>query len=204
MRVAPIIPYLLLALSVASNSKPPQQQGRMQFESYRQDPNAVGVRIEPFRDSECTVGGSCYVATYAWQGSVAKFRIEFDPLSKKNNNQFVTAIGKGRIISVAGSDSTLLLQHLKKALEAKSIPNHATRSSQIEFDYVTLGDHMSQAPEGGFNAEPPGNWAPNKLFLAGGEGEVFFNINPVMKMAEFSIKDPDYGDIVLRELAKVL
>jgi hypothetical protein len=61
-----------------------------------------------------------------------------------------------------------------------------------------------QAVGGGFFAKPPGNWQPNKIFLGGDEGEVFVNINPVMRKGQFSIKDPDYGDIVLGYLASVL
>ena len=41
-------------------------------------------------------------------------------------------------------------------------------------------------------------------FLGGDVGEVFVNINPVMRKGQFSIKDPDYGDIVLGYLASVL
>jgi hypothetical protein len=40
--------------------------------------------------------------------------------------------------------------------------------------------------------------------LASGEAEVFLNTNTVLGKAEFSIKDPDEGDQVLAELAKVL
>ena len=43
-----------------------------------------------------------------------------------------------------------------------------------------------------------------KIFFGDDEAEVFLNANPVSGKAEFSIKDPDYGDQVLAELAKVL
>jgi hypothetical protein len=44
-----------------------------------------------------------------------------------------------------------------------------------------------------------------KIFLGqGGQGEVFLNINPILKKGEFSIKDSDCGDIVLSQLAQVL
>ncbi len=36
------------------------------------------------------------------------------------------------------------------------------------------------------------------------EGQVFLNLNPVIKECQFSIKDADYGDIVLAQLARVL
>jgi hypothetical protein len=45
-----------------------------------------------------------------------------------------------------------------------------------------------------------------KIFIGEGEqeGEVFLNLNPVLKKGQFSIKDPDYGGIVLARLAEVL
>jgi len=45
-----------------------------------------------------------------------------------------------------------------------------------------------------------------KLFLpkGGDDGEVFLNINPLLGKGEFSIKDADYGDFVVQELARVL
>lgn len=45
-----------------------------------------------------------------------------------------------------------------------------------------------------------------KIFIGEGkhEGDVFLNLNPVIKKGQFSIKDSDYGDIVLAQLAQVL
>ena len=43
-----------------------------------------------------------------------------------------------------------------------------------------------------------------KIFLAGDQSEVFLNLNPTTNKGEFSIKDVDYGDVVIAELAKVL
>jgi hypothetical protein len=45
-----------------------------------------------------------------------------------------------------------------------------------------------------------------KIFIGDGDqqGEVFLNLNPVLRKGQFSIKDPDYGDIVLAQLASVL
>jgi hypothetical protein len=36
------------------------------------------------------------------------------------------------------------------------------------------------------------------------ESEVFLNIHPAIRKGQFSMKDPDYGDLVLKELAQVL
>ena len=43
-----------------------------------------------------------------------------------------------------------------------------------------------------------------RFSLGGDQGEVFFNFSPKLKKAEFEIKDSDYGDFVVAELAKVL
>ena len=45
-----------------------------------------------------------------------------------------------------------------------------------------------------------------KLFIGEGEqeGKVFLNLNPVLKQGQFSIKDPEYGDIVLAQLVRLL
>lgn len=64
----------------------------------------------------------------------------------------------------------------------------------------------AQAPGGGFNASPPGNWIAIKIFIGEGEqeAEVFLNFNTIIGKGQFSIKDPDYGDLVLKKLATVL
>jgi len=45
-----------------------------------------------------------------------------------------------------------------------------------------------------------------KIFIGKGdqEGQVFLNLNPVSGSGPFSIKDPEYGDIVVARLAEVL
>jgi hypothetical protein len=69
---------------------------------------------------------------------------------------------------------------------------------------VILARNQTRSSDGGFSARPDGDWIAMKIFLSGDQGEVFFNLNPVLGKAEFSIKDPDYGDFVIGELAKVL
>jgi hypothetical protein len=69
---------------------------------------------------------------------------------------------------------------------------------------MILGDHQSRSSSGSFSHNPGGNWIATKIFLAGDQAEVYLNLNPELHQAEFSIKDADYGDAVLAELAKVL
>jgi hypothetical protein len=114
------------------------------------------------------------------------------------------SLGKGKFMSENGSDASVFLVELKKALEAKTLPAKGKRVPSVDFDYVILGEDLSRDNNGGLSGDRRGNWMAAKVFLAGGEGEVFMNLNPALGKGEFSIKDSDYGDIVLAELAKVL
>jgi hypothetical protein len=148
------------------------------------------------------------LATYTSQGRTAKFRVEFGPaktVGAKDSKDFPIKVGEGRFVE-PGSDARGLLFDLKKALEAKALPSKAQRLESLPFTFVNIGEHLSQAASGGFNVEPPGNWTAIKNLHRRGRAraEVFININPVIGKGQFSIKDPDYGDLVLAQLAKVL
>jgi len=112
----------------------------------------------------------------------------------------------GKIVAVPGSDASVLLQKLQKTLEAKSVPLNTKRVAEIPFAAVILGTDNSHAKDGGFFAKPPGHWTTMKIFIGKSENpaELFLNINPVLHKGEFSIKDAEYGDDILKELAKVL
>lgn len=177
-----------------------QTEGKV--EVYIPDPNSVGFEIT-------ADGSSAWIGTYSSQGKTARFRFEFEAPQKNDQpapNLSLT-MGKGRFVALNGSDANSLLLELKKALEAKSLPVKVERVKELSFSYASFGDHQSQAPDGsGFSPKPPGNWTPAKIFLGEGENECefFLNINPVIRKGQFSIKDPDYGDQVLAQLAKVL
>lgn len=165
------------------------------------DAAAVGFDITPVNAS---AGGHRWLATYTADGKTAKFGVEFAASKASGDKDFRASFGKGRFLAEPGSDASGLLMNLKKALEAKNLPKNVTRVSELSFTYATIGEKLSQAAGGGFNAEPAGDWTATKIFLAGGEAEVLLNTNPKAGKAEFSIKDPEYGDQVLAELAKVL
>jgi hypothetical protein len=118
------------------------------------------------------------------------------------------AFGRGKIVAEPKSDATGLLINLQKALEAKSLPQNVSRATDLPIQYAILGQNQSQIPggEGGFNSNPPGNWVLLKVFIGEGEdeSEVFLNLNPVLKKGEFAIKDADYGNSIVANLAKVL
>jgi hypothetical protein len=145
-----------------------------------------------------------YDCSYHTKGKTAKFRLQF-----KQNRPFAgdipIAVGEGRFLPVAGSDNSDLLEALKTVLEAKRVPLHSPRTQDLAFSIVILGDKQNRTATG-FSSDPPGDWIAAKISLpkGGDEGEVFLNLNPVLGKGEFSIKDADYGDYVLKKLAKIL
>jgi hypothetical protein len=145
-----------------------------------------------------------YDCTYEARGKTAKFRIRF------RRDPFLGAIpmarAQGEFLAVAGSENAALLEDLMKALEAKQFPANSPRTAELAFDAALLGERQSRSASGGYSDSPRGDWMTIKIFLpkGGDEGEVFLNLNPVLGKAEFSIKDPGYGDYVLAQLAKVL
>jgi len=175
-------------------------------EHYVSVPGAVGFDIEPLPSSG---SGQQWLATYISQGKTAKFRIELGaakPLDEKGSRDVDIQHGEGNLIAEPGSDASVLLVELKNSLEAKTLPAKVKRVNNLPFIFVNFGSNQSQDPGGGFNDRPPGHWTPIKLFIGEGdrEGQVFLNLNPVIKKGQFSIKDAEYGDIVLEYLAQVL
>lgn len=199
--------YLGASLVTMSGCNSPSVRPQEQIsEHYVVDPNSVGFDIDPLQDRNSSYQ---WLATYTSQGKTAKFRIELGSpkaLDDKESRDFDIKSGKGRLVAEPGSDASVLLADLKKALEAKTLPTKVQRAGDLPFMYVSFGKNQSQASSGGFNAKPPGNWIPMKIFIGDGdqEGQVFLNLNPVIKKGQFSIKDPDYGDIVVAHLARVL
>lgn len=170
------------------------------------DSNSVGFDIALLYE---TKDSQQWLASYTAQGKLARFRIELnnpEEIPDEDSKRFGIKSGKGRLIAEPGSDASALLHDLEIALEAKTTPKKVRRVDALPFTYVRLGDHQSQAPNGGFNALPPGNWTPIKVFIGEGErpGEVFMNMNPVLKKGQFSIKDEQCADAVLARLAEVL
>ena len=134
-------------------------------EPYLHASGSVGFDLQPL---PAAGGLHRYRATYSSQGRLAKFIIEFGTQQShepQGPNDFFIKTGTGRFISEPGSDASVLLADLKKALEAKSLPTKIQRASTLTFTFVNLGDNWSQAKGGGFNQKPPGHWAATKIFI---------------------------------------
>jgi hypothetical protein len=181
------------------------QAGLSKVEPYLPDDASVVFKLEPARTRD---GSQQWIGTYESKGKVARFRIELGSPKAANATatEFHIRSGEGRLIPEPESDSSLLLLDLQRALQAKKQYSPAPRKTTVSFLYASIGEELSQANGGGFSAKPPGNWTAMKLFLGEGEqeGEVFLNINANTRTGEFSMKDSEYGDFVLTELAKVL
>jgi hypothetical protein len=143
-----------------------------------------------------------YQAAYVAEGKTVRFDIELT--MARPSGQMPFAFTKGKFIAVPNSDASGLLIALQKTLQAKTVPANPVRVAELPFNAVILGDHVSHSSNGGFAVKPPGNWTTTKLFLGDGSSEVYFNFNLVLGKGEFAVKDPEYGDGVLLELAKVL
>jgi hypothetical protein len=150
-------------------------------------------------------GFQLYDCTYQAQGKTAKFRLQFKQ-DRSLSGGFPVALWSGKFLAVPGSDNSVLLQDLRKALDAKSIPKTSRRVPELAFDALVLGEHQSRDSLGGYSTKPAGDWVAIKISLpkSGDDGEVFLNLNPVLGKGEFSLKDSDYGDYLLKEFAKVL
>ena len=173
-------------------------------ETYVSDPNSVPFDIAPLSGTP----SNGWTASFTAEGETARFLIEFE-VPKKIDTEMNLPIssGKGRFAAVDGSKNGTLLARLRRALYAKKLPVSIVRTTSLPFTYVNFGANQSQALDGGgFTPNPPGHWTVNKLFIGEGENEceVFLNLNPVLKKGQFSIKDDDYGDVCLAQLAKVL
>jgi hypothetical protein len=206
-----IASLLLVSLGDCRHQKDAPQNSNP--EHYISDSASVGFDISALPSEN---GDRQWRATYISQGKTAKFRIEIgrSTPAEKGDDGFNFTSGAGKLISEPGSDPSILIADLKKALEANHLPAKTQRSSSLPFTYVILGEHNSQAEGGGFAVKPPGNWTAMKIFIGSGEqigtseeideGEVFLNFNPISGKAQFSEKDKDYGDYVLAKLATVL
>ena len=193
-----VLVSLVIGCTAPSGSTPPQERKEAE-PAYIPADGAVAFEIN---STKTDAGKRSWLATYSSNGRTARFVIEFNQPQKVSGGLF--SFGKGRFIAENGSDAGSLIATLAKALEARKIPKKVARVANLPFEFASFGDNVRRLPDGSFGAEGSGHWMVTKIFLAAGEGEVYLNLNPMIGKGEFTIKDPDYGDIVISELAKVL
>lgn len=74
--------------------------------------------------------------TYSSQGKTARFRLEFgEPTAMEDrvSKHFDVKTGKGRFVAEPGSDASVLLLDLKKALLAQTVPKKTERVPTLPF-----------------------------------------------------------------------
>lgn len=152
-----------------------------------------------------------WIAIHNSGGKTARFRIELGPAmpteAKTTGGEILKmrlSFGKGAFLPESGSDPSVFLTELVEALEAKTLPAKVQKVARLPFEFVELGTNQSRSSNGSFADTPRGDWILMKVFLGNDEGEVFLNIDPVSGKGEFSIKDSEYGDFVVAQLAKIL
>jgi hypothetical protein len=183
---------------------------RSSSEPWRQVPTpegALNFAIQPTRAAKGVA--QLWDCSYSSRGRTAKFQLELEAAPSSDRSEpLPIAFGKGAFLAVPGSDASSLIQDLRKPLQANAPPLAMHRVPKLAFTYASFGDHMSQATDGGFAANPPGKWAAYKLFVgttSGGEpAEVFLNVDAADGVGQFSIKDPDYGQTLLSYFNSVL
>jgi len=194
---------LAFMVSLTACNQPVRDADQQPAEQYISVPGSVAFDIQPTPASD---QAEAWLATYTCQGRTAKFKIEFGPAKAMNDKEFNMKSGEGKFVADPSSDASALLRDLKRALVAKNSHPNVRRAKFLPFTFVSFEPNESQDPDGGFRMKPRGNWTPMKIFIGEGEdeGQVYLNINPALKKGQFSIKDEDYGDIVLSRLAEVL
>lgn len=164
---------------------------------YRPGDDAVAFEIRTLESGPTT---RSWLGTYESGGKRARFRIQLDQPKAEDP----TGVLRGRFVAEPGSNASSLLPALAKALEAKKVPRRVRRVASLPFYYFSFGNHVPRFADGSFGPNGGGNWIPIKIFFGNDEAEVYLNLNPAIGKAEFTIKDPGYGDKVIAELAKVL
>jgi hypothetical protein len=192
-------------VALCACSSPVEQVQQKSEKPYVVNNSSLGFDIQPIPSEGSK---KVWLATYTAWGTTAKFRMEFDsakPIDDKDARKFDIQSGEGRFIAEAGSDARIMLADLQRVLGAKVFPRKSSKVKSLPFTFVSFGSNESRSPDGGFSYEPAGGWTPMKIFIGeNDEGQVFLNINPDLGKGEFSIKDSDYGNFVLAQLARVL
>lgn len=188
----------LMVLSAGCKSTPAEDL------PYKQVEGSVGFEVILESGPPNLQGPTQWLVTHTSGSRIARFRIELEGAKESSTKPVTIAFGRGRFVAVEGSDNIALIEQLADALEAKNAPTKAARVKSVPFEYAAIGKNLYRQADGGLSGDRRGNWSALKLFLRNGEAEVFLNLNPVLHKGEFSLKDPDYGDSLIAEMAKVL
>lgn len=166
-------------------------------------PDSVAFKLVPV--DATTPGRVGWLATYETEGKLARFRIELEP---EPRGASLPAFVRCSLLREPGSDASLLLRDAARALGGR-VPSPEPGVAALDVEAVLLGRDLSRDGQGNrvagaFGSETKGDWVSTTLFFGDGESEVFLNLDPIGRYGELSMKDPAYGDAVLRALGRLL
>src|SRR5947209_6472604 len=91
-------------------------------------------------------GSQQWIAIYNSGGKVARFRMDFGPaelIPGKAAGDPAFKSGEGTLLPEPGSDSSVLLVDVQKALQAKAMHSAPPTKTSVPFTYRQVGDHLS-------------------------------------------------------------
>ena len=107
-------------------------------EHHQPDEASVWFDLEPLQSGD---GSQQWIAIYNSPGKIARFRIDFGAAEStpgKTAGESGVKSGEGTLIPEPGSDSSVLLVDLQKALRAKTTPRAPLTKTSIPFTYVPM------------------------------------------------------------------
>ena len=204
MRALSIIPALfLLTVACGGDSSRSEQPTASPLSSGSALPPGT-FRLAALGPS--SEGASRYLASTSPERSGCSFEIVVTGAKPASGSLF--SFASAALVRRPKSDCSAFLRALAPELGFKGTLPTPQRLSRLDAKAAILGTNQSRHPEkpevaGSFSSQPPGHWTVMKLFLQGGDGEVFLNLNSSDGVGAFSFKDEDYASIVVTDLAKV-
>jgi hypothetical protein len=178
---------------------PDPQDSELEPESVTFDIQELGHRAVSKGDE------TTWQATFQSASGSAQFEIALVLPPPDPNSLF--GFSTGGFIANPSSDYSDFVRAVAKALQAgqpKSGKPSKVGSNRLDFNVAILGRNVKHETSGAAGSSQTGaDWLVTKVFVANGQGEFYLNLNAKAAIGEISIKDEDYGDIVLGEFAKV-
>ena len=191
---------LIIAILIAQQSLP------LINASVGQQDGVVPLHIQ---DHSSTGPTERYVLAYASGPDTCRVLFAFDTIGRSAEGtpyRFVPASLTHR----ADCRPRALLNALAVAHGLKQVPPSGPHVNVLRLDAALFGTHLARGNitrdviAGEFTFARPGSWTVLKLFFGDDEAELFLALDPASGRADLLVKDPDYGEPLLRELGRIL
>lgn len=149
---------------------------------------------------------------YAPSGVRTPTELEFTFGPERPSSQGGFTVAPGVLRRQSTESGAELLRAIAAALGAAPPGSDESSVAELTMDVGVLGRNLAMAPAtvggttfgGSFTDRPSGPWTLTKVFLAGGEGEVFLGLNAKESRALLLPKDPDDASAVVQEFGRLL